>query len=45
MIVSEPLRDLPGAWNAVPESRWGVIRPDGGDEMHRFRPFAGPLVL
>lgn len=45
MIVSEPLRDLPGAWNAVPESRWGVIRPDGEDEMHRFRPLAGPRVL
>ncbi|UNX53774.1 class II glutamine amidotransferase [Georgenia sp. TF02-10] len=38
MIVSEPLRDLPGAWQEVPESRWGVVRADGEAEMHRFRP-------
>src|SRR4051794_5427178 len=24
-IVSEPLRDLPGAWNVVPESSWGRV--------------------
>jgi predicted glutamine amidotransferase len=37
LIVSEPLGDLPGAWNAVPESTWGVIQP-GADEMHAFKP-------
>ena len=34
-IVSEPLRDLPGAWNEVPDGSWGVIR---GVE-HEVRPF------
>jgi glutamine amidotransferase len=28
LIVSEPLRDLPGAWNEVPESSWGMVRSD-----------------
>ena len=37
LIVSEPLGDLPGAWNAVPESSYGVIQ-EGEDEMHPFRP-------
>jgi glutamine amidotransferase len=37
LIVSEPLGDLPGAWNEVPESTWGVIQP-GDDEMHPFTP-------
>jgi glutamine amidotransferase len=36
LIVSEPLRDLPGAWNEVPESSCVVVRA-GDDE---FRPFA-----
>jgi predicted glutamine amidotransferase len=44
LIVSEPLGDeLPGAWNEVPESSWGVIQP-GQDELHPFTPdveFAG----
>ncbi|GGS25253.1 class II glutamine amidotransferase [Streptomyces humidus] len=39
LIVSEPLGDLPGAWNEVPESTYGVIQP-GGDEMLRFTPQA-----
>src|SRR6476646_5016264 len=39
LIVSEPLRDLPGAWNEVPESSWGVVRP-GDDEIQSFRPLA-----
>jgi len=46
LIVSEPLGDeLPGAWNEVPESSWGVIQP-GQDEMHPFTPdleFAGAI--
>ena len=32
-MVSEPLGDLAGAWNAVPESHVGVIQP-GQDELH-----------
>ena len=36
-VVSEPLRDLPGAWNEVPESSAGVARP-GQDEIREFRP-------
>ena len=39
LIVSEPLRDLPGAWNEVPESSWGVVRP-GDDEIQPFLPLA-----
>jgi glutamine amidotransferase len=37
LVVSEPLGDLPGAWNEVPESSYGVIEP-GRDSMHAFRP-------
>ena len=38
LVVSEPLGDeLPGAWNEVPESSWGVIKP-GQDELHAFTP-------
>ena len=35
----EPLGDLPGAWNEVPESSAGVIHP-GTDEMRPFQPIA-----
>jgi len=38
LVVSEPLRDLEGAWNEVPESSWGVVRADGHDELHPFAP-------
>jgi glutamine amidotransferase len=37
IVVSEPLGDLPGAWNEVPESCFGVIQP-GKDEVHPFSP-------
>jgi glutamine amidotransferase len=37
MVVSEPLGDLPGAWNQVPESSYGLIQ-DGQDELRPFRP-------
>jgi predicted glutamine amidotransferase len=37
VIVSEPLGDLAGMWNEVPESSCGVIQ-DGRDEIHEFRP-------
>jgi len=36
-VVSEPLRDLPGAWNEMPESSAGVVGP-GGHELRPFRP-------
>ncbi|MFE2327457.1 class II glutamine amidotransferase [Streptomyces sp. NPDC059385] len=39
LIVSEPLGDLPGAWNAVPESTYGVVQA-GADELHDFAPAA-----
>jgi predicted glutamine amidotransferase len=37
VIVSEPLGDLPGAWNEVPESHVGIVRP-GEDELRPFTP-------
>ncbi len=37
LIVSEPLRDLAGVWNEVPESSYGVIQ-EGQDEMRPFTP-------
>ncbi|MEV7070347.1 class II glutamine amidotransferase [Streptomyces sp. NPDC091972] len=37
LVVSEPLGDLPGAWNEVPESSYGVIQP-GPDMLYPFRP-------
>ncbi|KRD13137.1 MULTISPECIES: class II glutamine amidotransferase [unclassified Streptomyces] len=39
LIVSEPLGDLPGAWNKVPESTYGVVQP-GQDEIIPFTPLA-----
>jgi predicted glutamine amidotransferase len=39
LIVSEPLRDLPGAWNEVPEWSYGVVQ-EGQDELHPFKPTA-----
>ena len=40
LVVSEPLGDeLPGAWNAVPESSWGVIQT-GDDDLRPFTPTA-----
>ena len=37
IIVSEPIVDLAGAWNEVPESSYGVVY-GGEDELHPFRP-------
>jgi predicted glutamine amidotransferase len=39
LIVSEPLGDVAGVWNEVPESSWGVIGP-GREELHPFTPKA-----
>ncbi len=37
LVVSEPLGDLAGAWNQVPESSCGVIQ-EGQDELRKFNP-------
>jgi predicted glutamine amidotransferase len=39
VIVSEPLGDLPGAWNEAPESHVGIVQP-GADELRPFAPRA-----
>ena len=36
-IVSEPLGDMVGVWNEVPESMIGIVQP-GQDEMRSFMP-------
>jgi predicted glutamine amidotransferase len=40
VVVSEPLGDLPGAWNEVPESHVGIVQP-GTDELRPFKPRDG----
>ena len=40
LVVSEPIRDLEGAWNEVPESSYGIVQP-GQDELHPFVPTNG----
>ena len=37
VVVSEPLGDLPGAWNEVPESHVAIIQP-GDDDLRPFAP-------
>jgi hypothetical protein len=37
VVVSEPLGDLLGAWNEVPESHVGIVQP-GADELRPFTP-------
>ncbi|MFJ8853775.1 class II glutamine amidotransferase [Streptomyces sp. NPDC102437] len=37
LVVSEPLGDLPGVWNEVPEGSCGVVQP-GTDEFLPFEP-------
>ena len=37
IIVSEPIVELAGAWNEVPESSYGLVC-GGEDELHPFRP-------
>ena len=39
-VVSEPLGDLVGAWNEVPESSIGIVQP-GQDELRPFTPQRG----
>jgi predicted glutamine amidotransferase len=40
LVVSEPLGDLKGAWNEVPESHYGVVQA-GQDELRPFTPRPG----
>jgi predicted glutamine amidotransferase len=44
MIVSEPLGDVAGVWNEVPESSFGVVGPNH-TEMGAFRPKAPPVSI
>jgi glutamine amidotransferase len=37
LVVSEPLGDLVGAWNEVPESSCGIVQ-EGQDELRPFTP-------
>jgi predicted glutamine amidotransferase len=37
VVVSEPLGDLSGAWNPVPEASYGVVE-EGDDTLGEFRP-------
>jgi predicted glutamine amidotransferase len=37
VVVSEPLGDLAGAWNEVPESHVGIVQ-SGADELRPFTP-------
>ena len=37
VVVSEPLGDLPGAWNEAPESHYGSVQP-GTDKQAPFSP-------
>ncbi|MBW5483049.1 class II glutamine amidotransferase [Streptomyces bambusae] len=37
LVVSEPLGDLPGAWNEVPNDSYGLVRGSTG-ELHPFAP-------
>lgn len=39
LVVSEPLGDLLGVWNEVPEASYGVVQP-GSDELRPFAPIA-----
>jgi predicted glutamine amidotransferase len=43
LIVSEPLGDLKGAWNEVPEATCVVVH-GGGEELRSFTPKAPALV-
>jgi glutamine amidotransferase len=36
-VLSEPLGELVGAWQPVPESSYGIIQK-GADELGRFQP-------
>jgi predicted glutamine amidotransferase len=44
LIVSEPLGDVAGVWNEVPESTYGVVGP-GRAEMQPFEPKAPSTLV
>jgi hypothetical protein len=44
-VVSEPLDELEGAWNEVQAATWGIVRPNGDDEMHSFHPAEAARLL
>jgi predicted glutamine amidotransferase len=44
LIVSEPLGDVAGVWNEVPESTCGIVGPDQA-ELRAFRPRAPALAV
>jgi glutamine amidotransferase len=44
LIVSEPLGDVAGVWNEVPESSYGIIGP-GIAELRSFHPTAPPVSV
>jgi glutamine amidotransferase len=44
LIVSEPLGDVPGVWNEVPESSYGIVGR-GHDELRPFRPQRPPVSV
>jgi predicted glutamine amidotransferase len=44
MIVSEPLGDVAGVWNEVPESSYGIVGPERA-ELRPFRPKAPPVSI
>ena len=37
IVVSEPIADLPGLWNEIPEASVLIVQP-GADELRPFRP-------
>ena len=44
IIVSEPLGDIPGVWNEVPEATCGIVQ-GGDDELRPFEPKAPALAV
>jgi predicted glutamine amidotransferase len=44
LVVSEPLGDVAGVWNEVPESSYGVVGPDHA-EMRPFQPKAPAVAV
>jgi glutamine amidotransferase len=43
-VVSEPLGDVEGAWNEVPEASIGIVQP-GQDELRPFTPRRGEAAV
>jgi predicted glutamine amidotransferase len=43
VVVSEPISDLPGLWQEIPESTVLVVQP-GPDEQHAFHPRFEPAA-